>query len=235
MSQVGESPIDDGLNAGHAVNDVVHVTSLVARNEQHQHTAHCRIRAGRQDPPTKTTARNPDRLEAIAAAELRRPNLLAGDVLKAVSIASGLPRGVITGQSRVTYVTRWRQVGIWIAYHATSRTLPELGRVFLRDHTTVLYAIRSVERRLEDDEDSEWRAAIQAVLAVLADLPPPVAPMPPPQATKPEPPPSKPAPRRRVIEKPHTRPWFEANDARFRAAFAAAHPDRVPQIERISA
>lgn len=43
-------------------------------------------------------------------------------------------------------VARPRQVGMWLARHATPASLPEIGRAFGgRDHTTVLHAVRLID------------------------------------------------------------------------------------------
>lgn len=41
-----------------------------------------------------------------------------------------------------------RQVAMWLSRHTLPHTLPEIGRAFDRDHTTVIAAIRRVEQRM---------------------------------------------------------------------------------------
>ena len=41
-------------------------------------------------------------------------------------------------------ISRPRQVGMWLARHTTPLSLPEIGREFQRDHTTVMHAVARV-------------------------------------------------------------------------------------------
>ena len=60
---------------------------------------------------------------------------------------------------RANEVVRPRQVAMYLAKMLTKHSLPAIGRVFERDHTTVLHAIRRMEtlRRLDPDLDAEIR------------------------------------------------------------------------------
>lgn len=44
-----------------------------------------------------------------------------------------------------------RHVAMWLAKELTFRSLPEIGRIFRRDHTSVLHGIRSVNERMKSD------------------------------------------------------------------------------------
>lgn len=61
-----------------------------------------------------------------------------------------------------------RHVGIWLARHTTLASLPEIGRAFGgRDHTTVGYAIASIDARLADEP---WLAAtVDRLLAATSE------------------------------------------------------------------
>ena len=53
---------------------------------------------------------------------------------------------------RARSVARPRQVAMYLAKNLTSRSLPEIGRMFGgRDHTTVMHAVRKVEELIERD------------------------------------------------------------------------------------
>jgi chromosomal replication initiator protein len=43
---------------------------------------------------------------------------------------------------------RPRQVAMWLARHTTPCSLPEIGRWFERDHSTVMHAIERVDERM---------------------------------------------------------------------------------------
>ena len=52
---------------------------------------------------------------------------------------------------RARTVARPRQIAMYLAKQLTSRSLPEIGRKFDRDHTTVMHAVRKVEELITED------------------------------------------------------------------------------------
>ena len=52
---------------------------------------------------------------------------------------------------RARTVARPRQIAMYLAKLLTMRSLPELGRKFDRDHTTVMHAVRKVEELIKED------------------------------------------------------------------------------------
>ena len=52
---------------------------------------------------------------------------------------------------RARTVARPRQIAMYLAKLLTSRSLPEIGRKFDRDHTTVMHAVRKVEELIVED------------------------------------------------------------------------------------
>jgi len=69
----------------------------------------------------------------------------------------------ILSDRRKRPLTRARHAAMWICHEATTRSLPQLGRAFHRDHTTVLHAVRLVPKHME--ADPEWRERVMGVLA----------------------------------------------------------------------
>ena len=66
---------------------------------------------------------------------------------------------------RARTVARPRQVAMYLAKQLTSRSLPEIGRKFDRDHTTVMHAVRKVEELvLEDSSLAENVDALRRIL-----------------------------------------------------------------------
>ncbi|MBP3687134.1 MAG: chromosomal replication initiator protein DnaA [Alphaproteobacteria bacterium] len=53
---------------------------------------------------------------------------------------------------RARTVARPRQVAMYLAKQLTSRSLPEIGRKFERDHTTVMHAVRKIEELIIEDQ-----------------------------------------------------------------------------------
>jgi chromosomal replication initiator protein len=72
------------------------------------------------------------------------------DILRIVSRHYAVSKADILSQRRHRSVVWPRQIGMYLAKQLTSRSLPEIGRRFGdRDHTTVLHAIRKIDRELE--------------------------------------------------------------------------------------
>ena len=52
----------------------------------------------------------------------------------------------ILGNSRLTSIARARHVAMYLLYKHTQMSYPEVGKLFDRDHTSVLHAVRRVGR-----------------------------------------------------------------------------------------
>ena len=59
----------------------------------------------------------------------------------------------LDSKRRMRRVARPRQVAMFLAKRWTSLSLPEIGRWFDRDHTTVLYGCRQIEKLVEQDPE----------------------------------------------------------------------------------
>ncbi|MFH1058318.1 MAG: helix-turn-helix domain-containing protein, partial [Pseudomonadota bacterium] len=77
-------------------------------------------------------------------AELRR--LSPAQILALVASAHGLEPGALTGKSRRQAITRPRNLALYLCRRHTDATYAELGRLFNRDHSTVMYGVDQVER-----------------------------------------------------------------------------------------
>jgi chromosomal replication initiator protein len=55
---------------------------------------------------------------------------------------------------RSRYLVRPRQTAIYLAKLLTSKSLPEIGRLFSnRDHTTVIHSVKTIERLRQGDKE----------------------------------------------------------------------------------
>ncbi len=63
-----------------------------------------------------------------------------------------IPVDELRGERRVRDVVHARQVAMYFCRQLTSASLPEIGRSFDKDHSTVLSSIRKIERRKGGDE-----------------------------------------------------------------------------------
>ena len=81
-----------------------------------------------------------------------KPRIKIDDILKVISRHYGVTRGDILSERRNRSIVLPRQVGMYLAKRLTARSLPEIGRRFGgRDHTTVLHAIRKIEREMGEN------------------------------------------------------------------------------------
>ena len=107
---------------------------------------------------TRAGARLPQ-LGLDEAVTILRPHLKGGDkrvtvdeIQKAVCEHFALKQVDLISPKRTRAVARPRQVAMWLAKNLTTRSYPDIGRRFGgRDHTTVLHAVRQIEKlRVED-------------------------------------------------------------------------------------
>jgi chromosomal replication initiator protein len=74
------------------------------------------------------------------------------DILRIVSRHFAVSKADILSDRRHRSVVRPRQIGMYLAKQLTSRSLPGIGRRFgNRDHTTVLHAIRKIDKEIGDN------------------------------------------------------------------------------------
>jgi chromosomal replication initiator protein len=74
------------------------------------------------------------------------------DIQKLVAARYNVSRADILSERRTAAVVKPRQIAMYLSKSLTLRSLPEIGRRFGgRDHTTVLHAVRKIEKALSDD------------------------------------------------------------------------------------
>jgi chromosomal replication initiator protein len=74
------------------------------------------------------------------------------DIQKLVASRYNVSRSDILSERRTAAVVRPRQIAMYLSKVLTLRSLPEIGRRFGgRDHTTVLHAVRKIERQIGED------------------------------------------------------------------------------------
>ena len=61
----------------------------------------------------------------------------------------GVATEQLLARGRRLPIAHWRQVAMYIARGSMTASLPEIGRFFGRDHTTVLHGIREVQREID--------------------------------------------------------------------------------------
>ena len=64
----------------------------------------------------------------------------------------GLEESVIRGQQRVREAVQARQIAMYLIRSMTNSSVVDIGKVFdNRDHSTVLYSIQQVEKKMKKD------------------------------------------------------------------------------------
>lgn len=73
-------------------------------------------------------------------------------ILEYISKYYNLEESVIRGQQRIRDAVAARQIAMYLIRSMTNRSLDEIGKVFdNRDHSTVLYSIKQVEKQMKKD------------------------------------------------------------------------------------
>lgn len=74
------------------------------------------------------------------------------DIQKLVATRYNVSRADILSERRTAAVVKPRQIAMYLSKQLTLRSLPEIGRRFGgRDHTTVLHAVRKIEKQVGED------------------------------------------------------------------------------------
>ncbi len=80
---------------------------------------------------------------------LPTPSLIISQVCKFYSVDENVLRGTLKNKG----TTEARQTAIYLIRKLTNLSLPDIGKEFSRDHSTILYAIRKVEMELKKGND----------------------------------------------------------------------------------
>ncbi len=91
---------------------------------------------------------------------LPTPNLIISQVCKFYSVEEA----VLRGSQKTKGIAEARQVAMYLVRKLTNLSLPDIGKEFGKDHSTVLYNIRKVEVALKDG-DSEMQNNIRDITA----------------------------------------------------------------------
>jgi hypothetical protein len=79
--------------------------------------------------------------------------VLVEDIIRAICGEFQITKVELLSAGRKLNVVRPRQMAFALCKHLTTRSLPEIGRRFVRDHTTVLHGIRKLASILDATKD----------------------------------------------------------------------------------
>lgn len=75
-------------------------------------------------------------------------------IIELVSRECGLTKEMLYNKSRKREIVYARQLVWYYAHMTTKETLSSLGRIFNKDHATVLYGIRNIKNQIEVGYDN---------------------------------------------------------------------------------
>ena len=81
----------------------------------------------------------------------RRLQASIREIQETVASYYGLTVGELTSPGRTRQLCAPRHLAMFLARERTAASLPELGRAFRRDHTSVLHAVRKLRADLAND------------------------------------------------------------------------------------
>jgi chromosomal replication initiator protein len=74
------------------------------------------------------------------------------EILRTVADYYGIECASVRSRSKSKMPTHARQVAMYLSRVLSQHSMPEIGRRFDRDHTTVLHAVRRIGAKLKKDE-----------------------------------------------------------------------------------
>ena len=105
----------------------------------------------RPDPLTRARAQRPVSCPTCGAPAKPLPMLIA-HIQETVAAYYGFDPALMQSAQRRRSIAHPRQVAMYLASILTPKSLPEIGRRFGgRDHTTVIYGISAVQKRMAED------------------------------------------------------------------------------------
>jgi chromosomal replication initiator protein len=108
--------------------------------------------------------------QALDAVEMPGRARSLEEIVQETARAYGLAPEALRSRSRKQLVVRPRQIAMYLARRYTAASLADIGRAFGRDHTSVMYAIDVVERRIV--ERPQLRYELEALAARVSGSPP---------------------------------------------------------------
>jgi len=111
---------------------------------------------------------SPETVRQLLGSQSTPKRQVAGfeDIMAAVAAEVGISRQELRSRDRRPAVVWARHLAMYLAREVTGASLPDIGRAFGgRNHTTVLHAVRRVQR--ESERDQATRTAVQSLLARL--------------------------------------------------------------------
>mgnify|MGYP002521022100 FL=1 len=111
-----------------------------------------------------TLERTCDILRDVLSVADRRVSI--EDVQRKVAERYNIRVSEMTSKRRERSVARPRQIAMYLAKNLTTKSLPDIGRAFDRDHTTVIHAVKTIEEMCL--KDAAFKAEVDSLRRVLS-------------------------------------------------------------------
>lgn len=105
-------------------------------------------------------------IEALSAVEVPGRRHSLAEIKELVTRAYSLDPDELVSRSRRRRIVRPRQIAMYLCRRCTDASLKEIGQAFRRDHTSVIYAVETLERRLV--EQPQLRYELEALSSRLS-------------------------------------------------------------------
>jgi len=79
----------------------------------------------------------------------------------------GLTTAQVKGKCRLRGYVKARFVAIYIVRKRTGLTLKEIGRLFHRDHTSIIHAVQTIEEVLSLRFDNDYQEEIKKLMEII--------------------------------------------------------------------
>jgi chromosomal replication initiator protein len=79
----------------------------------------------------------------------------------------GLTTAQVKGKCRLRGYVKARFVSIYIIRKRTGLTLKEIGRLFHRDHTSIIHAVQTIEEVLSLRFDNDYQDEIKKLMEII--------------------------------------------------------------------
>lgn len=93
------------------------------------------------------------------------------DLLTFCAVAGGVTTNALRSEDRTFSTVRPRQIFCWLGRQFTARSLPDIGHMIERDHTTTLHAVRRVDDVIRQRNLHAPHTPLGWTAALLAALP----------------------------------------------------------------
>jgi len=86
--------------------------------------------------------------------DVRHPSITTDDILRAVAKYFNIRLSELRSRKRMKEIVEARQMAMYLCRELTSDSFPEIGSKFGgKDHSTVIYAVKKIEKRISHDPD----------------------------------------------------------------------------------